>query len=31
MFKKDAVKEMMEISKKHMDEEGANLKNILEK
>ena len=31
MFKKDAVKEMMEITKKHMDEEGVNLKNILER
>ena len=29
-LKKDAVKELMEISKKHMDEEGMNLKNILE-
>lgn len=31
MFKKDHANYMMDVSKRHMDEEGENLKNILEK
>lgn len=31
MFKKDHANYMMDVSKIHMDEEGENLKNILEK
>ena len=31
MFKKDRAEYMMDVAKKHMDEEGINLKNILVK
>jgi len=31
LFRKDHVNHMMDVSKKHMDEEGENLKIILEK
>lgn len=30
LFKKDSVNQIIEITRKHMDEEGENLKNILE-
>ena len=31
LFKKSRAEYMMDVAKKHMDEEGVNLKNILVK